>query len=433
MKILIAEDDITSRSLLKVLLVKHGHEVVETENGAEAWQAMQLPDAPRLAVLDRLMPEIDGLDVCRRIRARETDRPPYIIMLTTKGEKADIVAGLEAGADDYLPKPYDPGELHARVDAGRRLIEMQAMLAGKIDALQKSEERYRILVETASDMVFKTDTDGNFTFVNPAVIGITGYKEEELIGRQYTMMIRPDMRENALKFFGRQMVKGIQNTYSEYPILTKEGVELWFGQNTQLIVKDGEISGFQVVTRDLTERKRMEAEILALSITDQLTGLHNRRGFLSLAEQQLKLAQRNKSGVLLFFADLDGLKWINDTLGHEEGDRALIEAAAVFKETFRTSDIIARLGGDEYAALAVDITEANSGIFTTRLQCLIDTRNHQENRRYRLSISVGCSCYDPEKPCSVDELMASADKLMYGQKQNKKDRMQDCDLPFMDI
>ena len=102
------------------------------------------------------------------------------------------------------------------------------------------------------------------------------------------------------------------------------------------------------------------------------------------------------------------------------GIKALIEAATIFKEVSRASDIIARLGGDEYAALAVDITEANSEIFTARLQSLIDTRNHQENRRYRLSISVGCSYYDPENPCSLDELMASADKLMYEHKQNKK-------------
>jgi len=170
----------------------------------------------------------------------------------------------------------------------------------------------------------------------------------------------------------------------------------------------------------ITDRKRMEAEILALSITDQLTGLHNRRGFLSLAEQQLKLSDRNKRGMQLYFADLDGLKWINDTLGHEEGDKALIEAATVLKETFRASDIIARLGGDEYAALAVDILDAKAEIFTARLQSLIDKLNNQENRRYRLSISVGCSYYDPEHPCSIDELMASADKLMYEQKQNKK-------------
>ena len=164
----------------------------------------------------------------------------------------------------------------------------------------------------------------------------------------------------------------------------------------------------------------MEAEILALSITDQLTGLYNRRGFLSLAEQQLKLAKRNKSGMLLFFIDMDGLKWINDTLGHEEGDKALIETATLFKETFRTSDIIARMGGDEYVALAIEITETNTEIITGRLQSLIDKRNNQENRRYRLSISVGYSYYDPENPCSIDELIERADKLMYEQKQNKK-------------
>ena len=167
-------------------------------------------------------------------------------------------------------------------------------------------------------------------------------------------------------------------------------------------------------------REKLEEELLSLSITDQLTGLHNRRGFLFLAEQQLKSSDRNKRGVQLYFADLDDLKWINDTMGHAEGDKALIEAATLFQETFRTSDIVARLGGDEFAALALDITEKDSETFTTRLQSLIDTQNKQENRRYRLSISVGCSYYDPENPCSIDELIASADKLMYEQKQNKK-------------
>ena len=167
-------------------------------------------------------------------------------------------------------------------------------------------------------------------------------------------------------------------------------------------------------------REKLEEELLSLSITDPLTGLHNRRGFLFLVEQQLKLAERNKSGMVLFFADLDGLKWINDTLGHEEGDKALIEATTVLKETFRASDIIARLGGDEYSVLTADITEENSEAFTARLQSLIDTRNKKENRRYRLSIRVGCSYYDPENPCSLDELMASADKLMYEQKNIKK-------------
>ena len=129
------------------------------------------------------------------------------------------------------------------------------------DALRKSEERYRVLVENARDIVFKTDETGYYTFVNPAMIHVTGYEKEELIGKQYTILIRSDMRNNALKFFGRQLVKGLQNSYSEYPIITKDGQELWFGQNTQLIVEDDHIIGFQAVARDITERRRLEEDL----------------------------------------------------------------------------------------------------------------------------------------------------------------------------
>jgi len=128
MKILIAEDDSTSRTLLTGVLRKFGHDVVATEDGAKALHAMQLPDAPKLAIIDWMMPELDGLEVCRRLRALKTDQPPYLIMLTTRTEKADIVAGLEGGADDYLAKPFDPRELNARVAVGRRIIEMHGKL-----------------------------------------------------------------------------------------------------------------------------------------------------------------------------------------------------------------------------------------------------------------------------------------------------------------
>ncbi len=111
------------------------------------------------------------------------------------------------------------------------------------------------------------------------------------------------------------------------------------------------------------------------------------------------------------------MKWINDTLGHEEGDKALIETANIFRETFRSSDIIARLGGDEFAVLAIDAKAENPEISIARLQALIDTRNNQKNQKNKLSISIGYFYYDPENPCSLDELLARADKLMYEEKQ----------------
>jgi len=135
MRILIAEDDFTSRNVLAAVLKKAGHEVLETVDGAEAWEALQKPEAPGLVILDWMMPLMDGLDVLRRVRAVATDRPPYILMLTSRTEKAEIVAGLDAGANDYLAKPFDPGELRARVEVGRRMIEMQDALLASREAM----------------------------------------------------------------------------------------------------------------------------------------------------------------------------------------------------------------------------------------------------------------------------------------------------------
>ncbi|MFH0730022.1 MAG: response regulator transcription factor [Pseudomonadota bacterium] len=145
MRILIAEDDFTSRIVLAGVLKKNGHEVVETVNGSEAWRIMRQPEAPAMAILDWMMPEIDGLEVVRHIRALETDRPPYIMMLTTKGRKEDIIKGLDAGADDYLSKPFDAGELRARVEVGCRMVEMQHTLAAKIVELHQAVDQIKTL------------------------------------------------------------------------------------------------------------------------------------------------------------------------------------------------------------------------------------------------------------------------------------------------
>jgi len=136
MRVLIAEDDVTSRLLLTRVLESWGYEVTATKDGAEALQALQAEDAPRLAILDWMMPGMDGVDVCRRVRSRETLQPPYIILLTALGDKKSVVAGLEAGADDYVGKPYDPDEMRARLEVGRRLVELNDDLLEAQQALQ---------------------------------------------------------------------------------------------------------------------------------------------------------------------------------------------------------------------------------------------------------------------------------------------------------
>ena len=177
---------------------------------------------------------------------------------------------------------------------------------------------------------------------------------------------------------------------------------------------------FRPLIQHIEERKSLENKLRIMSVTDELTGLSNRRGFFGFTQQQIKIANRMKRGMLLFFADLDNLKSINDTLGHHEGDQALKETAIILKETFRESDIIARIGGDEFAVLIVDTSDTNENIITTRLQENLKAFSTRGNCSYNLSLSIGIVLYDPEHGCSIDELLSQADKLMYEHKQSKQ-------------
>jgi sigma-B regulation protein RsbU (phosphoserine phosphatase) len=136
LKILIAEDDPISCFMLEATLSKWGYEVVVTRDGQQALEALQKEDAPQLAILDWMMPGLDGIDVCKRIREKESQKSLYIILLTAKREKQDIVTGLEMGADDYVAKPFDRSELHARIQVGVRILDLQQALAQRIAELE---------------------------------------------------------------------------------------------------------------------------------------------------------------------------------------------------------------------------------------------------------------------------------------------------------
>ena len=166
------------------------------------------------------------------------------------------------------------------------------------------------------------------------------------------------------------------------------------------------------------KRSLLEKELRSLALTDDLTCLYNRRAFLALAEQQVRVARRNTQGLLLFFADVDNLKEINDTYGHREGDLALVRTADALEQTFRNSDVIARLGGDEFAVLALEASCENRDVILRRLEKNIKGSNAEESH-YELSLSVGMSRFDPKHPVSLGKLIAGADDAMYEEKRNR--------------
>jgi diguanylate cyclase (GGDEF)-like protein len=308
MKILIAEDDPVSSRVLATTLTKWGHDVVTTSNGIDAWAALQQDDAPRLAILDWMMPGLEGPEVCRRVRRNIRTASIYVILLTALQQKEQMVEGLEAGADDYLTKPFNRNELRVRLQAGARIVGLQGSLAQRVLELEAA----------------------------------------------------------------------------------------------------------------IVERKRAEDALRNLTLTDDLTGLYNHRGFFTLAEHSLKTARRARLSSVLFYADLDGLKEINDRFGHNEGSLAIAKTGAVLKRTFRNSDIVARLGGDEFAILAQDVGQHEIENITTRLEESLRTENEQNEDGYLLSLSVGTVWIDHGNTLSIEQLLGKADNTMYEHKRSKQ-------------
>lgn len=168
------------------------------------------------------------------------------------------------------------------------------------------------------------------------------------------------------------------------------------------------------------ERNRLQAAVRSLTLVDPLTGLYNRRGFLTFAEQYIKLARRTHRELILLFLDLDRLKNINDTYGHQEGDLALIATAEILRGTFRESDIVARLGGDEFTILAFADNEAGHDTINTRIQERLDEFNSRKERPYRFSFSMGIAHVHPEAMVSIEQLLAKADRALYEHKYSKR-------------
>jgi diguanylate cyclase (GGDEF)-like protein/PAS domain S-box-containing protein len=291
------------------------------------------------------------------------------------------------------------------------------------ELLKQSEERTRAMSDSSMDAIILMDGKGIISYFNNAAQRMFGYEKEEVMGEKLHSLI---VSEKARSLYNQRL-----------PRFEKTGVCDVIGKKLEVMAtrKDGtrfpvelSISCFKIngewhssgTVHDIAERKKMEHKLKEAAITDELTGLFNRRGFHTFADKQLKLAQRKKQMVSLAYLDLDNMKAINDTLGHSEGDKALIDIANILKNTFRESDIIARIGGDEFAVLLVGHASPKvDNVIINNVQNKTRSFNELNDREYQLCLSIGVAHCDPARPCSIDELMTQADSLMYEDKKRK--------------
>lgn len=289
-------------------------------------------------------------------------------------------------------------------------------------ALRETEEHFRNAFDYAAIGMALVSSQGAWLRVNRSLCELVGRTENELLATNFQTVTHTDDLDNDLANLYRLMQGETLTCQVEKRYVHKSGQIVWALNNVSL-VRDSDDSPVHFIfqIQDITERKRAEAALQSLSLIDELTGLYNRRGFMAVSEQHLATIRRNQKVPLMLYADLDGLKKINDSLGHHEGDRAIVKAAELLKETFRTSDTIARLGGDEFVVLAGIGKDELADSLTARLQERFAAHNAQPDLAYHLSISVGIVHFGADET-SIEEVTARADRFMYEDKRRKHSR-----------
>ncbi len=409
--ILIVDDDQDLASNLKDILESEGYDTAAANNGTNAL-ALCRKQTFQVALVDIRLPDMPGDELIRRLEGLSSQME-YILITGHASLESAIEAVRHEKIVSYEIKPLTMSRLLPLL---KQIIDRKQLE----QELRESEEKYRNLFESSGDGLVTTDLAGNISDVNQAYLDMLGYSREEILNLTIQALTPSRWRKTDQSIIRKMtLTRGYSAEY-EKEYIRKDGttfpvsIKAWPIRDNQ-----GEPIGMWGIARDISRSKKLEAKLRTLSIQDDLTKLYNRRGFFALGEQQWKTAKRTKTAMGLIFADLDDMKRINDTLGHEQGDRALKETATILKKTFRETDIIARIGGDEFAILSMQNAEDDTDILTHRLKRNLDEANRNRAEEFRLSLSLGIAYSDPQHTCSLVELLSTADLHMYKQKDHK--------------
>lgn len=276
--------------------------------------------------------------------------------------------------------------------------------------LRKSEEKYRLILENIEEGYYEVDLKGNITFCNDAACRMIGYPREVFLGMNYRQLYKDS--DKVYQTFNRIYTSGRPDRGFTMEMVRKDGTSV-FGELSisPIVNREGVVTGFRGVARDISERVRFEEQLKYLSLHDQLTGLYN-RAFL---EAELgRLSGGRQYPISIICADLDGLKLINDTMGHDAGDRMLTATAALLRQSLRGSDILARVGGDEFTVILPRTNESGAEKIARRIRQKVDHYNLHHNEM-PLGLSLGVATAR-SAATALSDVYKQADNLMYQDK-----------------
>jgi two-component system, cell cycle response regulator len=415
MKVLVAEDEPISRRLIAETLKNFGYEVVLASDGAAAWEALDAPDPPRLALVDWSMPRMDGVELCRRLRARPGGAFTYVILVTARQERADLVTGLESGANDFLPKPVDREVLRARVRVGERLLAMEGEIR------RTSAYLGAVLANIAAGVVL-VDHHGKIVFANPPAAELSGLPAAEALGlsrdelvERFSQRAADPARFRATVAPGAPVSDDDQHSNLELATPARRFVR-WSGQAVAVPGGQGWLDVFQ----DITSEVELHRALSEAANTDHLTGLLNRRGAQQAIAREISRARRDQTPLSFVLLDIDHFKKVNDTHGHVAGDRVLAHVSALVAQAIRGFDLAVRWGGEEFLVVLPGVARQGGLAVAERVRMAVSALAVKELPP--VTISAGIAELLPGE-ASARAAIARADEELYRAKSTGRNRV----------
>lgn len=410
--ILVVDDSAFMRATFRNFLEDEGYEIVEAENGMEALYLFE-KIKPDIVLMDYVMPGISGVTTCDKLQKLHKGKDTPVIMITSLEDESSVNLAFKSGATDYISKPINWAVLRQRLS---RLIQAR----NTERTLHQSEAFALSIIDHAVEGILTMDMEGIIRYINPSGERMFGYVADNIIGRNINILFPKlsysdfDFTKSEDKFIDKN--KEVIGKCKDCSILPVEITISKFNVD--------ENSYFTIIMRDITERKRYEETIKYQAFYDSLTGLPNRLLLKERIAIEISHCKQNCKKLAVMFLDLDRFKLINDTLGHDIGDKVLKEVARRLKICVGGNNTIARIGGDEFVILLPGlIHEENVGQIANKVLEVIRQPIIIENHELYLTISIGIAIY-PDDGKDDETLLTNADVAMYRAKEEGKNNFQ---------
>jgi diguanylate cyclase (GGDEF)-like protein/PAS domain S-box-containing protein len=432
--VLVVNDSENQRVAINAMLAPLDIDIVTVNSGRDGLRAV-LRQRFALILMDVRMPIMDGFEAAALIRQRpQSSRTPIIFVTAYSREDEQIVAAYTSGAVDFVLTPIVPNVLRAKVsvwvdrfvqteELHRKSAELQHSLASITSlnqALSDSHASTQAVLDNVADGILTTDETGVIESINRSAQNLFGYREDEVIGQPITRLISPLLKPGSDEpasglpaLLSPMLQAGTLEMLGHRPDGSFFALETEHGQ-----LKSGDRSLTLTFVRDVSERKAYTEALSHQALHDGLTSLANRSLFTEHVSQALASAARNHESRAILVMDVDGFKWVNDTLGHDQGDCLLRQIASRLVAATRELDTIARLGGDEFAILPGDAAELPAAAaMVSKIQQVFATEFALDQQVVNVSASIGIAMF-PEHGNTPDELLRRADTAMYHAKRS---------------